>query len=150
MGSVVAVDTPTITWTSAKSTEEQERGPTLSFLYIATCPPRRTNHRFFHAFLLSPFFIKYPLLMAMLSLILVFSLLSRSFSKFRLTAGSDLFIPPGLPPPAIDEASESDPDAFPSDASEMAERPTVERRGEEGSTSSRLGGSPGDPGTTAG
>ena len=37
---------------------EMRSGPTLSFLYMATCPPRKTNHRFFQAFLRSPFFMR--------------------------------------------------------------------------------------------
>lgn len=39
----------------------------MSLLYMHSCAPRRTNHRFFHALRRSPFFCRYPLLSATLS-----------------------------------------------------------------------------------
>lgn len=94
---------------------------TLSFLYMATCPPRSTNHRFFHVFLRSPRFIKYPALSATLSLKPALSLLVRLATSAPSTAARA-----GLRSvPPIDEASDSSPslpEPMASSASEMAER----------------------------
>ncbi len=101
---------------------------TLSFLYMASCPPLSTNHLFFHAFLLSPFFIRYPLFVATLSSSLAPSL-CLSDSIARATPGpserADGIRPTGeraCACPAAEDESESEPDWPMSDVSEMAER----------------------------
>ena len=100
---------------------------TLSFLYMANCPPLSTNHLFFQAFLLSPFFIKYPLFVATLSSNLAPSrCLSDSIAR-AIPGPSER--DDGIRPigerddwAATEDESESEADWPMSDVSEMAER----------------------------